>query len=291
MLEALSCLRQTWPPPRPSSPTSSPRPRPSLPAVTSGGSTHDASWDAKKPDVPARRQGAQPAGRARAPHRPGRGPARAPTGSGSTRGTPAAKYSDGDPEYEQLLHVDYGNHTLVVPRTDVGYQHLELFVYLSDVTPETAATRMVSRRLTGDIPVERTYLGLDEYSDALRIRGARLRPGRVGAGLPARRVPPGDDDEGRAGRPASSSTWPTSRLTPIGWAPHLALAAEEPAWHRFVPTATVRQLTVLGFPEPGHPYWNEETLAGVAARYPRLDMTPWRQARSHRHRLRRQNAS
>ena len=49
----------------------------------------------------------------------------------------SAKYSDGDPDYEQLLHVDYGNHTLVVPRTDVGYQHLELFVYLSDVTPET----------------------------------------------------------------------------------------------------------------------------------------------------------
>ncbi len=52
----------------------------------------------------------------------------------------------------------------MVPRDDVGYRHLELFVYLSDVTPETAATRMVSRRLTGDIPVERTYLSLDEYA-------------------------------------------------------------------------------------------------------------------------------
>jgi hypothetical protein len=39
----------------------------------------------------------------------------------------------------------------------------------------------------------------------------------------------------------------------------------------------VRQLTVLGFPEPGHPYWNEETLRGVARRYPLLDMAPWRQ--------------
>jgi hypothetical protein len=43
-------------------------------------------------------------------------------------------------------------------------------------------------------------------------------------------------------------------------------------------TPTVQQLTVLGFPEPGHPYWTEETLRGVAARYPLLDMTPWRQA-------------
>ena len=38
----------------------------------------------------------------------------------------AAKYSDAAPDYEQLLHADYANHTLVVvPRTDVGYQHLD----------------------------------------------------------------------------------------------------------------------------------------------------------------------
>jgi hypothetical protein len=55
-------------------------------------------------------------------------------------------------------------------------------------------------------------------------------------------------------------------------------AAEDMAWHRFMQQANVRQLTVLGFPAPGHPYWNEETLRGVAARYPLLDMTPWRQA-------------
>ena len=55
-------------------------------------------------------------------------------------------------------------------------------------------------------------------------------------------------------------------------------AAEGMAWHRFMRHTGPRQLTVLGFPEPGHPYWNEETLRGVAARYPSLDMTPWRQA-------------
>jgi hypothetical protein len=42
--------------------------------------------------------------------------------------------------------------------------------------------------------------------------------------------------------------------------------------------ATVRQLTVLGFPTPGDAYWTSDTLAGVAARYPSLDMTPWRDA-------------
>ena len=76
-----------------------------------------------------------------------------------------AKYSDAAPDYEQLLHVDYANHTLVVPRTDVGYQHLTTFIYLTDVTPSTGATRIVSREHTTGIPIERTYLHLEEYAD------------------------------------------------------------------------------------------------------------------------------
>jgi len=50
------------------------------------------------------------------------------------------------------------------------------------------------------------------------------------------------------------------------------------AWHRFMQKTNVRQLTMLGFPEPGHRYWNEETLRGVARRYPLLDMTSWHEA-------------
>ena len=33
--------------------------------------------------------------------------------------------------------------------------------------------------------------------------------------------------------------------------------------------------TLLGFPSPGHEYWTPETLEGVAARYPAMDMTPY----------------
>jgi hypothetical protein len=51
-----------------------------------------------------------------------------------------------------------------------------------------------------------------------------------------------------------------------------------PELSKFVQQATARQLAVFGIPEPGHPYWTEETLTGVQARYPNLDMTPWRAA-------------
>lgn len=35
-------------------------------------------------------------------------------------------------------------------------------------------------------------------------------------------------------------------------------------------------LGTVGFPQPGHPFWTSQTLAGMAQRYPGLDLTPWR---------------
>jgi hypothetical protein len=193
----------------------------------------------------------------------------------------AAKYANAAPDYEQLLHVDYANHTLVVPRTDVGYQHVTMFIYLSDVTPETGATRIVSREHTGDIPIERTYLHLEEYADLYALEESAsgpagsvfvYRPDVFHRGVPltapraARFVLP------VAFKPAGTD-WIGHHAFPAG--------AEDMAWHRFMRHATVRQLTVLGFPQPGDAYWTPETLAGVAARYPSLDMSPWRDDEPH----------
>ena len=194
------------------------------------------------------------------------------------QGMVSVKYPGLRDEYEQLLHVDYGNHTLVVPRAEVGYQHLELFVYLSDVTPGTAATRLVSRRLTGDIPVERTYLAYDVYPELYRAEEPAT--GRAGSVLAYR---PDVYHRGTAMTDGTDARF----LLHVGYKPvdtdwlgfHTwPVAGESFDWHRFVGHASVRQLTVLGFPEPGHPYWTAETLAGVGARYPALDLTPWARA-------------
>ena len=45
---------------------------------------------------------------------------------------------------------------------------------------------------------------------------------------------------------------------------------------KYVQQATPRQLALMGIPPPGHPYWTEATLQGVQARYPGLDIAPWR---------------
>ncbi len=194
------------------------------------------------------------------------------------QGMVSAKYGLGALEDEQLLHVDYGNHTLVVPRAEVGYQQLELFIYLSDVTPELAATRMVSRKLTGDIPVNRSYLSQEEYASLYQAevpasgpagsilvyrpdvyhRGVRMtQPGGARFMLHVSYKPAHTDWLG-------SQAWPG--------------AAEGLAWNMFMHRATVRQLNALGFPPPGHAYWTPATLEGVRLRYPLLDLSPWSDA-------------
>ncbi len=187
----------------------------------------------------------------------------------------SAKYGGGAVSDEQLLHADFGNHTLVVPRHEPGYQQLEMFVYLSDVTPETGATRIVPLGLTEGIPVERTYLSPSDY--------ANIYESEVSASGPAGTVLAYRPDVYHRGVrmtvPGTARFMLHVSYKPAGtpWLNSFGLpnAGEDMAWYRFVGSASVRQLTVLGFPEPGHPYWTAETLAGTAARYPMLDMTPW----------------
>ena len=189
-----------------------------------------------------------------------------------------AKYSNAAPDYEQLLHVDYANHTLVVPRTDVGYQHLTTFVYLTDVTPSTGATRIVSREHTTGIPIERTYLHLEEYADLYALEEPASGPaGSVLVYRPDvfhRGVPLHTPRAARFLLPVAFKPAGTEWIGYHAFPAH----AEDMAWHRFMRHAALRQLTALGFPKPGDPYWTTETLAGVAARYPSLDMTPWQAA-------------
>jgi ectoine hydroxylase-related dioxygenase (phytanoyl-CoA dioxygenase family) len=190
----------------------------------------------------------------------------------------SAKYGQGALSDEQLLHADFGNHTLVVPRNEPGYQQVEMFVYLSDVTPETGATRMVPLGLTEGIPVERTYLSPNEYADIYASEIPASGPaGTVLVYRPDlyhRGVRMNQGGTARFMLHVSYKPARTPWLNSFG----LPNAGEDLAWYRFVGGASVRQLTVLGFPEPGHPYWTPETLAGTAARYPMLDMKPWRES-------------
>jgi hypothetical protein len=188
----------------------------------------------------------------------------------------SAKYAYQSSGYNQLLHTDYPNHSLVVPRRDSGYQHLETFVYLTDVSARNGATRLVSRTRTEAIPVEQHTLNLEDYGHLYDDPGEAAGPaGSVVAYRPDVYHRSVDFTEPGQARFMLHVAY---KPAPLDWVGYQAWPFKgfSPEWHKFVGQATVRQLTVLGFPRPGDPYWTEETLDGVAARYPGLDMSPWR---------------
>jgi hypothetical protein len=193
-------------------------------------------------------------------------------------GLVTAKYANQSSHVNQFLHTDYPNHMLVVPRPEPGYQQLEMFLYLTDVTAANGATRMVSVTKTSHIPVETHTLSFTEYPDLYEEPGEASGPaGSIVCYRPDVYHRSSDwDDPGKSRimmhlsfRPGTAE-WGGYHAWPYkGFAPE---------WHNFVRESGPRQLGLLGFPKPGHPYWTPETIAGVGARYPGLDMDPWRAA-------------
>jgi ectoine hydroxylase-related dioxygenase (phytanoyl-CoA dioxygenase family) len=191
-----------------------------------------------------------------------------------------AKYT-GVTQYDQPFHADYTNHVMLPP--DARYAQVQMFLYLSDVTEAHGPTRVVSRALTKDVPeiklsfpqarvpVERHEEWERNAVSAVGPKGSLLV---YGAGVVHRGTAMTLPGGGRfffnlAYKPAGAdwvgaNPWPRKGIAP-GWA-------------GLVERCSVRQLEALGFPPPGHPYWNEETLAGAAERYPKLDLTSWRDA-------------
>lgn len=55
-------------------------------------------------------------------------------------------------DYDQDLHRDYLNHTVLVPTTTPGCRQVEMFVYLCDVPESLGPPHLVSRRHTEHLP-------------------------------------------------------------------------------------------------------------------------------------------
>jgi hypothetical protein len=56
------------------------------------------------------------------------------------------------------------------------------------------------------------------------------------------------------------------------------------AWFKpLLPLLSPLQRTAIGWPGVGSEYWSEATLAGVANRYPDIDLTPYRERLLQQH--------
>jgi hypothetical protein len=181
-----------------------------------------------------------------------------------------AKYA-GAANYDQPLHRDYGSHSLVAPRTDGRYQQLTTFIYLSDVTAADGPTHLVPFDDGKAVPFTPLYLPFGAMADAevaatgpagslLIYRSDILHRGSDISGHGHARFSILADYQARGTTWAGKMSWP--KQAPDRWA-------------KLMPQANVRERDLFGFPRPGDPYWNDQTIADVAARYPGMDMTPY----------------
>lgn len=189
-----------------------------------------------------------------------------------TKGELWAKYA-GAIDYNQGFHRDFGNHTLVVPRADHRYKELTTFVFLSDVTEENGPTAVIPRRLTDDIAFGKSQLpeGVNWHEHEVRAtgpagsllmysydvfhRGTNLtgeRESRFMALL----------DYRRADAPwIARQGWPDS--------------GNHPKMREVITHISAGDRCLFDIPAPGHEYWNGQTIADMALRYPGIDMAPY----------------
>jgi len=184
-----------------------------------------------------------------------------------------AKYA-GAVDYTQPLHRDYGSHSLVVPRDDGAYQQLTTFIFLSDVTAADAPTCLVPFADGKDVPYTPLYLDFGERADV-----------EVAATGPAGSLLVYRTDILHRG--SNFTVTARSRFSILAdyqtrgttWRGKMAWPKDSPKrWAKLIPQCSVRERDLFGFPRPGDPYWNEQTIAGVAARYPGIDMSPYADA-------------
>jgi ectoine hydroxylase-related dioxygenase (phytanoyl-CoA dioxygenase family) len=187
-----------------------------------------------------------------------------------------AKYS-GTGDFGQEMHLDYQGNTLVVPRDDGPFRQINMILYYTDVSADLGATRVVSRTKTRDLSPwppfrpKKKWPKLHADEVAIEVKAGSLFIFQMGTFHRAGEM---TDEPGRA-RFSQHLVWRAAAHSFAGY--HLwSRFGERDELERFIERTTPRQREVLGFPPPGHPYWNEQTLAGVAARYPGMDLAPYR---------------
>ncbi|NKB66707.1 MAG: hypothetical protein GKR89_06590 [Candidatus Latescibacteria bacterium] len=196
-----------------------------------------------------------------------------------------AKYA-GAADYDQPLHFDYPNHTLVVPGGDRAYAPLGFFLYLEDITEELGPTHLVAREHAPSTDQVETHFFPDlepTLDQAILGWAPELYDREVAAVGPAGSLLVYWTDTLHRGTAMTAAAG--LRLT-LSWAYGRAWSwqgfqcwprlGEDQHLKALVARATPQQRTLLGFPTVDDPYWTAENLAAVGARYPGMDLAPYR---------------
>jgi len=182
-----------------------------------------------------------------------------------------AKYA-GAINYDQPHHRDFGNHTLVVPRADGSHVQMTTFILLSDVTDADGPTKIVPTSRARDIPLfpkqkpfgelfDREVSAAAPAGSLLIYKTDVLHRGSDFTGPGRSRFVMLVDFQQRGWRWMGKMSWPN----------HADMEGMTEAMVRMTP----RERDLFGWPPPGSDYWNTQTLADVATRYPGIDLSPY----------------
>ena len=185
-----------------------------------------------------------------------------------------AKYA-GTGDFDQGLHLDYQGNTLVVPRDDGDFRQVNMILYYTDVTDELGPTFVVSQEKTRDLPMWPTHRPKKKNAGLYQHE----RPVLASAGdlliFSMRTWHRASDMTADAGaRFTHHFIWRAAAHAFQGFH-QWSSQGENAELERFITRASPRQREVLGFPPAGHAYWNEQTLADVKLRYPKMDLGPY----------------
>jgi hypothetical protein len=183
-----------------------------------------------------------------------------------------AKFS-GVADYDQQLHRDYGNHTVLAPTLDPSFGEVEMFIWIHEVPIDHGPTRVVSRRLTQHVPGAQREIRREEAPE--------IYDAEVAADGPAGTVLAYRNDTFHRGaaitaeRAARYALKASFKVNNPFWTDSLGANGKcmTPEWAAFVEHASPRMLEMIGYPPPGHPYWTAHTWDGIRLRYPNADLT------------------
>ncbi len=188
-----------------------------------------------------------------------------------------AKYA-GTGQFEQPIHLDFEGNTLVYPRDDGIYRQVNFILYYTDVTQEMGPTCVVPREQTRDSSLWPPFRPRKKYPALYKLEKPILAQAGDMLVFGMRTFHRASEIEAESGvRFSQHLVYRGAACTFSGYH-QWSRFGEKPELHRFIEQAAPRQREAIGFPVPGDPYWTQETLQGVAERYPGMDMTPYRQA-------------
>jgi hypothetical protein len=178
-------------------------------------------------------------------------------------------------DFEQQLHCDYGNNTLVVPKPDEEVFEVPALLYYTDVTVDLGPTYVVPQDFTRDDPLVPRHRSREQYPElyehefpvtvpAGHVLIYSLRTFHRGSALRAR--------EGL--RFAQNIGFKRRDMT---WCGQVTFQHEggRPEMDHFLQKAAPRERELVGFPPAGSTYWDKDMVAAVGRRYPGMDMTPY----------------